>query len=88
MSAINRTRDNKRKLITKQEEPKEPECLILTIDSTTGPKEQLLLPIGQFEHRILYIEGSEQDLQEYQATMQAQGQHSVGSSVTKGCLGA
>lgn len=86
MSAINRTRDIKRKLT--EEEPKEPECLILTLDSTTGPKEQLLLPIGQLEHRILYIEASEQDLQEYQATMQAQGQRSVGSLATKGCRGA
>jgi len=88
MSAINRTRDNKRKLeITKKEEPKEPECLILTLDSTTGPKDIILVPIGQYEHRTLYIEGSEQDLQEYQAFMQEQDRHSGGSSVTKGCHG-
>lgn len=87
MSVINRTSTNKRKLDYK-EEPKEPECLILTLDSTTGPVELLLMPIGQYEHRTLYIEGSEQDLREYQATMQGQGQHSAGYSGSKGCLGA
>jgi len=55
-----------------------PECLILTVDGTTGPKDIILVPIGQYEHRTLYIEGSEQDLQEYQAFMQEQDQHSGG----------
>jgi len=84
---------NKRKALEKipekieKKEEKEKECLIIPDGMGTGT-DLLLVPIGQLEGRCLYIEGSTQDLQEYQAFMQAQGQPSGGSGASKGCLGA
>jgi len=58
-------------------EEEEPECLILTLQHTTGQKELLLIPIGQLDGRILYIEGTPDQL-ESQGSGPVHGVHSKG----------
>jgi len=86
MSCLKNKRKALEKIPEKIEKKEEKECLIIPDGMGTGT-DLLLVPIGQLDDRTLYIEGSAQDLQEYQAFMQAQGQPSGGSGASKGCLG-